>query len=170
MKKLLLILAAVMLFINCQAQDAEFPFQGGKDVMMNFFGEHLKTTPLIAENAATGLVVMKFTADQKGKIIKMIVYYADDAILTEPIVNVLRQTNGKWIVPANEKSYDFIIPFSIQINPSSNKHVETQMFNFYKAKQPIISVDQIPLNMVTLLPTIKLSYDLPELKKSDVTN
>ncbi len=159
-----------MLFINCRAQEAEFPFQGGKDIMMNFFRENLKNTPVIAANAATGLVVMKFTADQKGNIIKMIVYYADDAILTEPVVNVLRQTNGKWIVPANQKTYDFIIPFSIQINPSSNKHIETQMFKFYKAKRPIVSVDQVPLDMVTLLHSINLSYDLPEPKKSETSN
>jgi len=159
MKKLLIVLAFIAAAIQASAQDAEFPFQGGKDVMIKFFGDNLRATPMIIKNAATGMVIMKFTADQKGNVIKTIVYYADDPQLIEPVVAVLKQTSGKWIVPSGQKSYDFIIPFNIEASAAS-KEKEEALVQFYKSRQQILTSDQVPLNMVTLLPSIKLSYKL----------
>lgn len=151
-------LMAAMSFGYAMAQDEmDFPFQGGNRVMADYFANTVKVTELIQQRAANGLVVMKFTSDEKGSVIKMVVYYADDASLTEPVIKALKATNGKWIIPAKQKSYDFLIPFAINID-APNAKASKAMLQYYNSRSPIIATDQIPLNTVSLLPTVQIKY------------
>lgn len=166
MKKLFLMLMAVMAFGRVMAQaEMDFPFQGGKEVMSDFFAKNVVVSDQIRSHASTGLVVMKFTSDTQGSIIKLVVYYADDATLTIPVVTALKATNGKWIIPAKQKTYDFIIPFSFSMSKTDTKSSRAVM-QYLNHRNPITADDQIPLNTVTLLPTVKVVYDfLPPVKK-----
>jgi len=158
MKKLILSLIALISFTCVMAQaEMDSPFQGGNEVMDRYFSDSLKVTDLIKQKAASGVVVMKFTSDTKGSIIKMVVYYADDIILTEPVIKALRGTKGKWVIPAKQKTYDFLIPFAINIDHPTSK-ASKAMLQFYNTKKPIVATDQIPLNTVSLLPTVQVSY------------
>jgi len=155
---MMITLVTTLSFSFAMAQtDLEFPFQGGKKVMYDYFDSHIAVTPVIKQRAASGLVVMKFTSDDKGNVTKMVVYYADDASLIEPIITALKTTDGKWIVPAKTKSYDFLIPFSISINNPDAKVAEA-MLAYYNSRQPISATDQIPLDTVSLLPTVQVRY------------
>jgi hypothetical protein len=160
MKKLFLTLI-VAFSISCAMAQAEmdFPFQGGKKVMYDYFADNIKVTDLIKQKAATGLVMVKFTSDEKGSIVKMVIYYADDASLAEPIVKALKATNGRWIVPAGQKTYDFIIPFSINITVADDK-ASAAMLQYYNTRQPIVATNLVPLDMVSLLPIVQVKYSL----------
>ncbi len=158
MKKLILTLMAALFFTYAMAQaEMDFPFQGGSKVMADYFHNNIAITNLIKQRAASGLVVMKFTSDDKGSIIKMVVYHADDVSLVEPIIKVLKSTDGKWIIPDKQKSYDFLIPFSISID-NPGKAAGAAMLKFYNSRNPIIATDQIPLNLVSLLPAVQIKY------------
>ncbi|HEY8780954.1 MAG TPA: hypothetical protein VIM16_05000 [Mucilaginibacter sp.] len=163
MKKALLILTAVLLSVPCMAQEQlAFPFQGGKDVMIQFFKDSLTVSPAIIQKKAVGTVVFKFTADPKGAITKLIVYYADDAILAPPIIEALKRSNHKWIIPNYEKTHDFIIPFTFSFNlPANNNRVlQKTIYDNYRNRKPIISTDQVPLDEATLLPAMVVNYDI----------
>jgi hypothetical protein len=136
------------------------PFQGGIQTMTQFFKDSLEVTPAIIKAKATGLVILKFTADTKGNMSKIIVYYADDYLLTQPVIEALKRTNGKWVIPEHYEFYDFVIPFSINYIPSKSTMLISQraMFNYYQNRKPIVSHDQVPLNTATLLPTIMVTY------------
>lgn len=166
MKKLFLMLMAVLAFGRAMAQaEMDFPFQGGKEVMSDFFKNNITVNDQIRSHATTGVVVMKFTSDVQGSIIKMVVYYADDASLTIPVIAALKATNGKWIIPAKQKTYDFLIPFSFNMSKSDLKSSKA-ILQYLNHRTPIIAEDQIPLNTVSLLPTVKVVYDfLPAGKK-----
>jgi hypothetical protein len=158
MKKLILMLMATLSFSYAMAQaEMDFPFQGGSRVMADYFTNHVVITDLIKQRAASGVVVMKFTSDEKGSIIKMVVYYADDVSLTEPVIAALKGTAGKWIVPVKQKFYDFLIPFSINIDAPTAK-ANKAMLAYYNNRTPIVANDQIPLNLVSLLPTVQIKY------------
>ena len=165
MKKILLFTIAVLSSVYCRAQtELAFPFQGGGTVMTRFFRDSLKVSPEIIKKKATGTAVFKFTADEKGTIKKIIVYYADDYLLTLPIIEALKKSNHKWVIPDHEKFHDFIIPFSISFNPpamASNATIK-EAYKFYSQRKPIISYNQVPLEYATLLPTVVVSYDIPE--------
>jgi hypothetical protein len=165
MKKIVLFTIAVLSSIYCKAQtELAFPFQGGGPVMARFFRDSLKVSPEIIKKKATGTAVFKFTADEKGTIKKIIVYYADDYLLTLPIIDALKKSNHKWVIPDHEKFHDFIIPFSISFNPpamASNATIK-DAYKFYSQRKPIISYNQVPLEYATLLPTVVVSYDVPE--------
>lgn len=165
MKKILLFTIAILSSVYCMAQtELAFPFQGGGAVMTRFFRDSLKVSPEIIKKKATGTAVFKFTADEKGTIKKIIVYYADDYVLTLPIIEALKKSNHKWVIPDHEKVHDFIIPFSISFNPpamASNATIK-EAYNFYSQRKPIVSYNQVPLEYATLLPTVVVSYDLPE--------
>lgn len=161
MKKIVLILA---LFItsHCMAQQQlAFPFQGGHSAMMQFFRDSLKLSDGIKHIKASGTVVFKFSADDQGNLKNLVIYYADDAILVPPIVDAMKKSTRKWIIPDKEKLHDFVIPFMIRYNPSDKDDKETQraMYNYYAKRKPITSHDQIPLNLSTLLPAVTVSYD-----------
>ena len=144
-------------------QQLAFPFQGGKEVMVNFFNQNVVITPEILVKKATGLVLFKFTADECGRVTKVIIYYADDALLAVPIVPALKKSTKKWIIPDHERFHDFILPFSINITglklTDSTATVKAVYAGFLNRK-PILSTNQIPLDMATLLPPININYEL----------
>lgn len=153
----MMLLATLSFSFAMAQQELDFPFQGGSQVMNDYFAQHLNITDLIKQRAASGTVIMKFTSDPKGSIIKMVVYYADDASLIEPVINALKGTDGKWIIPDKQKFYDFVIPFSITMDAPDSR-ASKAILQFQNTKSPIVSTDQIPLNLVTLLPAISVKY------------
>jgi hypothetical protein len=165
MKKILISLTAILLSVHCMAQEQlAFPFQGGKDVMTSFFKDSLTVSPDIIQKKATGVVIFKFTADQKGGITKLIVYYADDALLIPPVIEALKKSNHKWIIPDHEKFHDFILPFSLNFNPPATpvKGLNKALYDNYRSRKPIFTSNQVPLDMATLLPTVVVNYDIGE--------
>ncbi len=163
MKKILLIAVALLLFTYCQAQeDLAFPFQGGNKVMGAFFKDSIAVTDGIKYTKATGMAIFKFTADIKGAISKIVIYYADDLILTQPLVEALKKSAHKWIIPNHEKFHDFIIPFTVSFTPpeASSDDLVKAAYNFYLHRKPVLAVDQIPLDEATLLPTVVVKYDV----------
>jgi hypothetical protein len=165
MKKILLFITLILSTVLVKAQtQLAFPFQGGAPIMSRFFKDSLIVSPEIIKRRATGTAVFKFTADDKGVIKKIIVYYADDAILALPIIDALRKSNHKWIIPDHEKLHDFVLPFTISYNPPANASNATikAAFDYYSKRKPIMSYNQIPIETATLLPAITVSYDLGE--------
>jgi len=163
MKKALLFIAIVSLSSHCKAQEQlAFPFQGGKEVMNQFFKDSLTVSPEIIQKKVIGTAVFKFTADAKGAITKIIVYYADDAVLASPIIDVLKKSNYKWIIPNHERTHDFIIPFSFSFTPpaTSNLKLQKALYRNYIARNPIMATNQVPLNEATLLPAVVVNYDI----------
>jgi hypothetical protein len=163
MKKITLFIAALLFSISCMAQEQlAFPFQGGKDILTRFFRDSLAVSPQLIQKKVTGMVIVKFTADEKGGINKIIIYYADDAILVSPIIEALKKSNHKWIIPDREKHHDFILPFSIGFNRPAPESADLQkaMLDNYNDKHPIFTNNQVPLDMATLLPTVMVKYDI----------
>jgi hypothetical protein len=163
MKKLLLVITLSLIVFYTKAQETlAFPFQGGKEVMAKFFKDSIVVSPQLISRRAIGTAVFKFTADEKGTIKKIIIYYADDITLTQPIIEALKRSNHKWVIPDHEKLHDFIIPFNITFNPpaTSNAALQKAVYNFYTHKKPVITSDQVPLDMATLLPTVAVTYDI----------
>ncbi|MDB5030130.1 hypothetical protein [Mucilaginibacter sp.] len=163
MKKILFIAIALFLCAHCMAQEQlAFPFQGGKEVMTRFFKDSLVVSPAIVQKKAAGLAIFKFTADEKGAIRKIIIYYADDLLLTQPIIEALKKSNYKWIIPDHEKFHDFILPFTIGFNSPAvgNAALQKAVYNFYTHRKPVLTYNQVPLDMATLLPTVVVNYDL----------
>ncbi len=163
MRKLLIIAAVLFTALGAAAQpQLAFPFQGGKQVMMDYFKNNIVIGPDFAQKAASGTVIFKFTADQKGTIKKIIIYYADDVLLAQPLIDAIKKSDHKWIIPDNEKLHDFIIPFTVAFNtPAANvAHTQKSLYNFYTGRKPIMSYDQVPLDMATLLPAVTVRYDL----------
>ena len=163
MKNILLVIAIALLSLNAKAQETlAFPFQGGKEVMAKFFKDSLVVSPQLIAKKATGTAVFKFTADEKGTIKKIIIYYADDIMLTPPIIEALKRSNHKWVIPDHEKLHDFIIPFNVSFNTPaiSNTALQKAVYNYNTHKKPVITTDQVPLDMATLLPTVSVNYDI----------
>jgi hypothetical protein len=163
MKRIILLAVAVLSSIYSMAQtELAFPFQGGAPVMTSFFKDSLVVSPEIIKAKATGTAVFKFTADTKGVISRIVIYQADDYILTAPIIEALKKSNHKWIIPDHEKTHDFILPFSIAFNPPAipSKALVMKVYDFYAKRKPITAGNQIPLDNATLLPTVMVNYDL----------
>jgi len=163
MKKLLLITITLFISSLCMAQeDLSFPFQGGSRVMNQFFKDSVIASREMVLKKATGMAIFKFTADDKGQISKIVIYYADDLLLTPPIIEALKKTGHKWIIPNHEKVHDFILPFSISFNIpiTGNGAVQQAYYDFYLHHKPINSADQIPMNETTLLPAVMVKYEL----------
>ena len=137
-----------------------FPFQGGKDIMAKFFKDSLSVSPLIKQKKASGSVVIKFSADDQGVIKKLIIYYADDLMLTQPVIEAIKRSNHKWIIPDREKMHDFIIHFTINFTPpaTAGPSLQRAVYDYYSHRKPVLSYDQVPLDMATLLPTIVVNY------------
>ena len=163
MKKLLII-ALLLSSVYCKAQEGDlaFPFQGGSPVMTRFFKDSLQVSADVKSKKATGTAVIKFTADINGNISRIVIYYADDYVLALPVIDALKRSSKKWIIPNKEKFHDFIIPFSIgYLNPSTGTgEVQKAAYDFYVHRRPITAKDQIPLNAATLLPTVVVEYKL----------
>ncbi len=175
MKKVLVLLAAIMIsgMAIAQKKDATQPqqapqqkelpqpFKGGNDAMAQFFKDSLTVSPDIIKARATGTAIFKFTADPKGNISKIVVYFADDYLLVQPLIDALKKTAGKWVIPDDRKFYDFVIPFTINFIPSNTNRLIAQkaMYIYYANRKPIVATNQVPLNAATLLPTIVVNYD-----------
>ena len=163
MKKLIIITLLLTSAVYCRAQqELSFPFQGGNAVMTKFFKDSVTVSTEVAAKKAAGMAIFKFTADEYGAISRIVIYYADDYILTTPIIEALKKSNKKWIIPDKEKFHDFIIPFSVNfIKPTTGlADVQKANYAFYRTRQPIVAKDQIPLNSATLLPTVVVEYRL----------
>lgn len=163
MRRAFLAIVLILTSWCCQAQEKiPFPFQGGINIMERFFKDSLTVSPEIIQKKATGTAIFKFTADDKGGINKIIIYYADDAILIPPLITALKKSNHKWVIPDNEKMHDFIIQFSVYFNPpaTDNAAVMSDFYKFYTQRKPLLSLNQIPIDDATLLPTVVVSYDL----------
>jgi hypothetical protein len=163
MKKIALFTLTIFLSVHCMAQeDLSFPFQGGSTIMTRFFAENVVVSRDVISKRATGMAIFKFTADETGAISKIVIYYADDIILTLPIVEALKKSNHKWIIPNHEKFHDFILPFTISFNIplTGNAAVATDYYDFYLHHKPMTAADQIPLDEATLLPSVTVKYDI----------
>lgn len=163
MKKVFLFTITLLLSVSCMAQEQlAFPFQGGKEIMARFFTENVIVPKDAVKKRVAGTVVFKFTADENGALSKIVIYYADDLALTPFIVEALKKSSSKWIIPNREKFHDFILPFSIRHNTPVTGAAEVQKshYDFYKNSKPFVSADQIPLNEASLLPTVIINYDV----------
>ncbi len=163
MKKVILFFVATMFTATCFAQqELAFPFQGGKEVMNSFFKQNIEVSSDIVKRKVNGTAVFKFTADTAGAIKKIIVYYADDVSLVTPIIEALKKSNGKWIIPFREKAHDFIIPFSINFKApvTASAALQKAVYDFNRNRKPLLSNDQIPLDVATLLPTVSVTYEI----------
>jgi len=163
MKKILLLVTAITFSLHCLAQEQlSFPFQGGKDIMTGFFRDSLTVSPEIVHKHATGSVIFKFTADVQGRISKIIVYYADDAALVAPVIDALKRSDHKWIIPDHEKFHDFIIPFSFSFNvpAAEGQRLQAAIYDYVRNRKPVITENQVPLDRATLLPTVMVKYDI----------
>jgi len=163
MKKISLSIIALLIAVGCFAQkELAFPFKGGKEAMTRFFKDSLVISRDIIQKRAAGVVMFKFTVDETGTVKKTIVYYADDAILAVPVIEAIKKSNNKWVIPSHEKIHDYVIPFYIRYNLPETPDADLQnaAFNNYRNKRPILPNNQIPLDMTTLLPAITLSYDV----------
>jgi len=165
MKKTVLIIAALLVSFSGMAQQNKmmFPFKGGLDEMTKFFKDSVAVSPDIIQKKANGVVIFKFTADARGDIQKMIIFYADDYLLTQPLIAALKKSNQKWLIPDGEKIHDFIIQFSVNFNAPAviNDDFNKAVYNFHKQRHPILTYNQVPLETATLLPSIQVNYDLP---------
>jgi len=163
MKKLLLF-ALLLSSVYCKAQEGTlaFPFQGGSPIMNKFFKDSVVVSQDIINKRASGTAVFKFTADLSGNIQKIVIYYADDYLLTMPLIAALKKSTKKWIIPDNEKFHDFIIPFTINFSTPATGLAEIQKaaYEAYTHRRPILTKDQLPLNSATLLPTVVITYDI----------
>jgi hypothetical protein len=162
MKKLFPLVITLLISAHCFAQeDIPFPFQGGNKVMTQFFQDSIKLSQRIILSKASGTVVFKFSADEHGDMKNLVIYYADDAVLASPLIDAMKKTTHKWIIPEKEKLHDFIIPFLVRFKATDDDNTETTgaMHNFEVKRKPIVARDQIPLNQATLLPAITISYD-----------
>src|ERR1700761_6891758 len=164
MKRTYLLIAALFLTTCCFAQEEElsFPFQGGHKIMDRFFRDSTMFSSTVKTMKASGMAIFKFSADDKGVISKIVIYYVDDLVLTEPILNALKKSTKKWIIPNHEKIHDFILPFNVSFNipTTGNSAVQADYYNFYLHKKAFTSPDQIPMDEATLLPPVFLKYDL----------
>lgn len=163
MMKIVAFFAALLFTTSCFAQqELAFPFQGGKDIMNKFFKENIQVSSDIVKRKANGTAVFKFTADTAGAIKKIIIYYADDVSLVTPVIEALKKSNGKWIIPFRSKTHDFIIPFNINFVPpaTANAALQKAVFEFHRNRKPVLPADQVPLDMATLLPSVLINYQI----------
>jgi hypothetical protein len=163
MKKSILILVVILISAHCMAQrQLSFPFRGGKEEMARFFKDSLIVSQEIIQKKAIGTAVFKFTADENGAISKIVVYYADDYILVTPIIDALRKSNHKWVIPGPERRHDFIISFVYSFTAPQTDNLDLQkiVYENYRTHSAIAATDQVPLNEATLLPPVVVSYDI----------
>jgi hypothetical protein len=165
MKKVFLFLALVALSVGAFAQKkTPFPFKGGKEHMMSFFKDSLVISQALIDNKAYGIVVFKFTADAPGRISKMVVYYADDPILIQPVIDVIKKSNKRWTIPQGELSNDYLITFSFAFNPPAAPSADLQaaVYDYNINRRPISLGNESLLDNGILLPTIVINYDIPQ--------
>jgi len=164
MKKTIITIIALVFSVSCfaQKQELQFPFQGGKEKMTRFFKDSIKISDAISKRKLTGVVMVKFTADEQGAVQKIVVYYADDASLVPAVVDAVKKSNDKWVIPSGEKTHDFVMPFYIRFNlpEIDDPALQKATYQNYKNKRAIFPNNQIPLDVATLLPSVTISYDV----------
>ncbi|CAM3899660.1 hypothetical protein MUGA111182_16110 [Mucilaginibacter galii] len=162
MKRLLFMAALLLTAAYSRAQQTmAFPFQGGKDVMMDFFKKNVVIPEELKKTKATGTAVLKFTADPKGAIKKIVVYYADDYTIAVPFIDALKKSDRKWIIPDDEKLHDFVISFTVNLimpDGKASAATQKQVYDSYRQRKPIWASNPVPLDMTTLLPAIITTY------------
>jgi len=136
------------------------PFKGGIDSLLLFFKDNLVVSPAIVKAKASGTAIIKFSADSKGFLTSIVIFYADDYILTQSSTDALRRSNGKWVIPKEVESYDFVLQFTYNYRPEGaiKPTALKAMLDFQQQHKPIIATNQVPLNYATLLPTIVVNY------------
>ncbi len=157
-----LIIIALLLISICSKAQSPFPFKAGSEAMNKFFRDSINISPDLAARKATGTVVLKFSADGNGSISKIVVYYADDVSLTQPVIDALNKSNRQWAIPGNRKLYDYVISFTIYFNLPDNASPELkeQFYKFYSQRRQITAANEVPLGQVTMLPNVIFTYDL----------
>ena len=162
MKRFILVASILLLALYSRAQQGmAFPFQGGKEVMMDFFKKNVVIPNEIKSRKATGTAVLKFTADPKGVIQKIVVYYADDYLIALPFIDALKKSDRKWVIPDDEKLHDFVISFTVNLVIPAGKGsaaVQKQIYESYKKRQPVFATNPVPLGVTSLLPAIITTY------------
>jgi len=161
MKHLIIFFALTLsVFYSYAQKTLAFPFQGGREVMMTYFKDNIVIPESLKKTKATGTAVLKFTADQKGAIQKIVIYYADDYSLTIPFIEALKKSDRKWVIPDEEKVHDFVISFTVNLIPQNkvSAAVQKQVYDAYQHRRPIFATNQVPLDMATLLPAIITTY------------
>jgi hypothetical protein len=162
MKRLILVAGILLSALYSRAQQGmAFPFQGGKEVMMDFFKKNVVITDDIKKRKATGTAVLKFTADPKGTIQKIVVYYADDYLIALPFIEALKKSDHKWVIPDDEKLHDFVISFTVNLilpKGKASTAVQKQVYEAYKQRQPVFATNPVPLGVTSLLPAIITTY------------
>lgn len=130
--------------------------------MLGFLKDSLVVSQDIIQRKATGVVVFKFTSDELGKITKMVVCYADDPVLVPPVIDVIKKTAHKWVLPDGEKTGDFIVTFSYNFNPLpiESAEINKAVYDYATTRKPIISENQFLLDDGNLLPAIMVNYDI----------
>jgi len=161
-KSVWLIIALLFISVCGKAQDEPFPFKAGSEAMTKFFKDSLTISPDMMARKAAGTVVLKFSADANGGISRMIVYYADDVSLVQPVVDALHKSNHLWTVPANHKLYDYLISFTISFNrpDSASSDLKEKFYKFHAQRRQITANNEVPLGQVTLLPNVIITYDV----------
>lgn len=165
MKKTLLFIALISLSFNVMAQKkSAFPFKGGVEHMMNFFKDSLIVPQHLIDRRATGVVIFKFTADALGRVSKLVLYYADDAILTQPVVDALKRSSGKWDIPPGVNTNDYLITFSFSFTPpaAAGTDLVNAVYDYTINRKPIVFPNQFLTDEGILLPTVMVTYDIPQ--------
>jgi hypothetical protein len=162
-KSVLIVIALLFISVCSKAQDqSPFPFKAGSEAMAKFFKDSVSLSPDLQAKRANGTVVIKFSADANGAISRIIVYYADDIILAQPIIEALRKSANQWVIPGNRMRCDFEISFTIGFNlpASPSPELKDQLYAFYADRRHITANNEIPLGQVTLLPNVMLTYEI----------
>ncbi len=130
--------------------------------MQKFFRDGVVISPDLQAKKANGTVVVKFSADVNGGISRVVVYYADDLTIAEPVIQALYKTRGQWVIPGNRMRGDFLISFTINFNlpASPSPELKDQLYTSYAQRRPVTASNEIPLGQVTLLPNVVVTYDV----------
>lgn len=162
-KYTLLVIALLCISVYGKAQDqSPFPFKTGSEAMMKFFKDSTVISPDLQARRANGTVMLKFSTDVNGTISRIVVYYADDLGLAQPVIDVISKTRGQWVIPGNRMRCDFLLSFTINFNLPANPSPELkeQLYAAYASRRPVTASNEIPLGQVTLLPNVVLTYDV----------
>jgi hypothetical protein len=165
MKKTLLLIALLSVALCGMAQKkSSFPFKGGVEHMMAFFKDSLIVSQDIIQRKASGTVTFKFSADALGRVSKIVLYYADDAVLAQPAADALKRSGGKWDIPVGTASNDYLITFSFNFIPPAAAGVDlvNAVYDYSVNHRPITFPNQFLMENGILLPTVAVNYDIPQ--------
>lgn len=161
-KSAIIFIALLLVSVYSKAQDqSPFPFKAGSEAMAKFFRDSLTVSPDLVARKATGTVVLKFSADGSGAISRIIVYYADDISLAQPVIDALNKSNHQWMIPGDRKLFDYVISFTINFNLPDNasQELKDKFYKFYSQHRQITAANEVPLGQVTMLPNVVVTYD-----------